>query len=227
MAGSAGIADYLMDTPQVNRKQIDDLRAWFFAKDRSISLAQNCLYYLFTNQANGSYASDFFISETILSVAATSVTFSNIPQNFGSLRLIINARSSAAAEIDTVLMRFNNDSGAFYDVEALTGNGVTASASAVRGNASMGIGICEGANSRGNNFGPSFVWIFDYSRTVAESWAISLAATFGNVSADADLFIQVRANRWRNLNQVTSIMIMPSTGPNFAANSRFSLYGVL
>lgn len=217
-----------METTQVNRKQIDDLRAWFFAKDRSISLAQNTLYYLFTNQANGAYMSMAFISETVLSASAASVTFSNIPQNFRNLMIFMRTRSDRAAqETDVTLMRFNGDSGANYDNVSIRGNAATASSAVARGGTSLIVGISEAAASRAFNFAPSVVFIPGYSVTDSEKTTIAALGNFGNLSADADLFVEIRSGHWRNKNVITSITILPSTGPNFVSDSRFQLYGIL
>jgi hypothetical protein len=137
-------------------------------------------------------------------------------------------RSSVAAEIENVLLRFNADSGSNYDAERLLANGVTASAS-VTGRATSGsfIGVCEGANSRAANFGGMVVFIPGYQRSDAEKIALGLSMAFGDASADADLFTNFQVLRWRNTNVVTSIVLLPATGPNFVSGSRFQLYGIL
>lgn len=217
-----------METTQVNRKQIDDLRAWFFAKDRSISLAQNTLYYLFTNQANGAYMSMAFISETVLSASAASVTFSNIPQNFRHLLMMTQARTDAVLEADTILVRFNNDSSANYDRETISATGAGITSAASRGStAAQGILITEGASSRAFNFSPGYSFIFNYPLADREKQTINLSVAFGDASADTDLLIRIITNRWRNKNPITSIVLVPSTGPNFVSGSRFQLYGIL
>lgn len=217
-----------METTQVNRKQIDDLRAWFFAKDRSISLAQDTLYYLFTNQANGAYMSMAFISETVLSASAASVAFSNIPQNFRHLMLFTQARTDAAAESDNVTIRFNGDAGANYDFQQLSGSSTTAAASTVRGATSIiNFLTSEGANSRAFNFAPGVAYIIRYSVSGIEKTTLSFTGRNGDLSADTDLSVFLRFGHWRNRNVITSITLLPQTGPNFVTNSRFGLYGVL
>lgn len=167
-----------------------------------------------------------FISETVLSGTAASVTFSSIPQIYRHLRLIIQARTSVAAETDLVLLRFNGDSGANYDVQVLAINAATLTGVAARGNTSIGLGRAEGANSRADNFSPTQGWVYGYALTNREKWANGLSASFGDVSADADLREEYRTGRWRNTAVITSLTLLPNTGPNFVSGSIFQLYGL-
>lgn len=166
-----------------------------------------------------------FISEQVLTGTVASVTFSSIPTGFRRLLLIAQARTSAVVEADAVLLRFNGDTAGNYDRQSLTGNSATASAGGSRAQSSIQIGSCEAANSRASNFSPVSVEIFGYTGN-GEKWILSRSAVFGNVSADADLFLQVFAGRWRSTAAITSITLLPGTGPNFVAGSEFQLYGV-
>lgn len=166
------------------------------------------------------------IAETILTGSATTVTFSGIPQIFRHLMLTCQARTDVAAEADGVMLRFNGDTGANYDRQSLTGNAVTASALGSRAQISIQAGSVDAANSRAGNFSPVSVQILGYTRTDNEKWILSQSGVFGNVSADADLFVQVFAGRWRNTTAISSLTLLPLTGPNFVSGSRFGLYGV-
>ncbi len=211
-----------MKIPTISAELIEGLRSRFHPKDRSVYLAANTLVYL----NNGAYLSNAFIAETILAANAASATFSNIPQGFRSLILYTSARSTAIATSDNIHLRFNGDSGANYDSQQLFGNAATASASTSRATSLPVIVLTEGANSRANCFSPGIAFIFDYSRTV-EKTAIGLSSAIGDLSADAQLLTIMRSLHWRNSNVVTSIVLVPATGPNFTAGSRFQLYGVL
>jgi hypothetical protein len=211
-----------MKIPTLSPDLVEGLRSRFFAKDRSIYLAANCLAYL----NNGAYLSNAFIAETALGASAASVTFSNIPQGFRSLLLITQARTDAAAENDNINIRLNNDSGANYDFQQVYGNSTTVAATTNRATSTPQSGITEAANSRSNTFAPAMTLIPGYAST-SEKWLLTLTAAFGNVSADTDLFAIVRAVRWRNGNAITSMVIVPQGGPNFVAGSRFQLYGML
>lgn len=223
MAGQKGITDNLMEVNPIDRDKIQDLRPWFHPKDRSVYLAANTLVYL----NNGAYLSNAFIAETILSGSATSVTFSNIPQGFRHLQLFTQSRTDRAAESDNIVIRFNGDSGTNYDLESLESAGATVAAAASRATATPLLIGSEGASSRGNNFAPGVMFILGYSNAAMEKRMLGISSIFGNLSADTDLINLFRNGLWRSLNVVTSVTLLPGTGPNFVAGSRFQLYGVL
>jgi hypothetical protein len=166
------------------------------------------------------------ISETVLSGSAASVTFSSIPSSFRALRLMIAARSDRSAEVDTVSLRFNGDSGANYDTQAVFGNAASAAGSAARGGTNILAGNTEAANSRANVFAPSDVTIFQYNNSSIEKFLIGLTGSMGDVSADTDMLMTIRLGRWRSAAAITSITLLPTTGPNFVADSVFTLYGI-
>ncbi len=233
-------------------EEVNALRSWFHPKDRSVIMANDTfiegeetatpanpainrgrLYWKnrFWTQLNSSgieqpIGGPALIAETILSASTTSVTFSGIPQIFRHLMLVCQARSDAAAEVDNILIRFNSDSGANYDFEQLFGNAATPTSTASRATASLPFAIIEAANSRASNFAPAIGYVFGYTLSDREKWFLSNSATFGNVSADADMFVVQRSGRWRNPTAISSVSLLPGTGPNFVSGSRFQLYGV-
>lgn len=166
------------------------------------------------------------ISETVFAASAVSVTFSSIPQGFRYLVLLFAARTDRVAEVDTALLRFNGDSSASYGSQSLVGNSATASATAARGATSISVATTEAASSRASTNGPGIIFIFDYARAF-EKRVISMSGAFGDMSADADLFLVVRNGYWQNTIAITSLALLPSLGTNFVTGSRFSLYGVM
>lgn len=167
------------------------------------------------------------IVETVLAASATGITFSSIPQGFRHLMIVAQVRTDAVAETDGLFLRLNGDTGGNYDWERLTANSATLTGLATRAATSIQFGLSEGASSLATNFSPTFGYIFGYTNTANSKWTISANAVFGDVSADADLFLQLRAGRWRSAAAVTSVILGPSTGPNFVSGSRFQLYGIM
>lgn len=166
------------------------------------------------------------IASQALSGSVASVTFSDIPQTFRDLNIVYQARTSVTAETDIILARFNGDTGSSYDAQVFTANNTTLSGVVGRGTTSVGLGRAEGASSRASNWSPTEARIFGYSLTDREKWVRALSASFGDVSADADLREEYRLGRWRNTAAITSITLLPNTGPNFVSGCRFQLYGV-
>jgi hypothetical protein len=161
-----------------------------------------------------------------LSGSVTSVTFSDISQDYSHLFLFGQARTDAVAEADAPVARLNGDSANNYDRQHLTGSSATPSSGAVRATSSIQVATCEAASSRADNFSPFWVVVFDYTRTDNEKWLLAWSTNFGNVSADADLRVQFFGGRWRSTAAITSLSLLPNTGPNFVSGSRFQLYGV-
>jgi len=166
------------------------------------------------------------ISESVFVASATSIAFSSLPQGFRHLMLIVQARTDVAAENDAVLVQFNGAVGASYDWQRLTGNSATVSSLATRAATSIQFGLCEGANSRASNFSPTLGYVFGYALSTAEKWTLSACAAFGDVSADTDLFVQLRAGRFRDTTVIQQVAFLPLTGPNFISGSRFQIYGI-
>lgn len=233
-------------------EMVNALRSWFHPKDRSVimapstfiegaeiatpatpSIGRGRLYWKnnFWTQLNSSgveqqLSGPALISETTLSGSAASVTFSGIPQIFRHLMLMSQARTDAVAETDVVLLRANGDTGPSYDAQVLSVNNATLTGAVGRAGTFFGIGRAEGASSRASNFAPTQVWIYAYSLSDREKWLYGLSANFGDASADADLREEWRSGRWRNTTPISSITLLPNTGPNFVSGSRFQLYGV-
>jgi hypothetical protein len=212
-----------MEVDILSDKIKQQLSSWFHRRDRSLYLPPNAFYYL----NNGAYLATAFISETVLSASAASVTFSNIPQGFRHLMVMCSARTDRVAENDTIFIRANGDSGANYNFQRISGSSATASASTIRGTTGFLVGNSEASQSRANTFAPMIAWIWDYAINTQDKFCIGLSGRIGNLSADADLNIGVNLGHWQNLNVLMSLVLAPGTGPNFVSGSRFQLYGIL
>jgi len=178
-----------------------------------------------STQTPGAWA---LISETILTGSEASVTFSAIPQGYRTLVLQCQARTDGAAEYDVILWRANGDSGNNYDRMYWRGRGDDVT-TAVGARAQTGgrLGFCEGNNSRASNFPFMQCWFGGYALTDREKVSIGPASlAYGDVSADADMYMGMDSARWRSTAAITSLTILPAIGANFVAGSRFTLYGI-
>lgn len=153
----------------------------------------------------------------VLAVAAASVSFANIPQNFTNLKLVMSVSGSGSD--GNVQIQFNGDTGDNYDTQFLTGTGSTASASAASaltvgllGNLS---GDAEFPNSTSleitiPNYRSSTFWKAVFADNI-EGGAIAQTRIASGVN-------------WHSTAPITSIVISSSSG-NFIAGSTFTLYG--
>jgi hypothetical protein len=163
----------------------------------------------------------FQIATTTLNVAASSITFSNIPQDYTHLHIRGIARSTTAASSVNTILRFNSDTGANYASHYLTGNG----SSGISGNETSSTYIYTGAviasTSLANSFEACAINILDYSNTNKFKTVATLSGWDANGSGITGLW----SGHWRSTSSVTSIILLPNQN-NFAQYSSFALYGI-
>lgn len=168
------------------------------------------------------------IAETVLTAPAASVTLANIPGNYRTLLYVIQARSDRVAEAEGFVLRCNADAGANYDwVDIHTSIAVGPTRGGARAATAISIGGIEAANARANNFAETMAYLPGYALTASEKHVHAFSGYYGDASADADVYAFYNRGRWRNVNAITSLTVIPNLGPNFVAGSRFTLYGVL
>jgi hypothetical protein len=169
------------------------------------------------------------IDREALTGTQASVTFSSIPQNYTSLVLVSEARTGRATRSDNVALRFNGISAAQYDWIQMFAQGAVGVSQGVQRGATSILGpMCDGANATASSYAPSTIWIIGYANTSSLKYALTnTSVQFEDRGADNRLWISVRGGSWDGLGAVTSVSIIPFVGPNFLANSKFSLYGVL
>lgn len=153
-----------------------------------------------------------------LGSAQSSITFSNLG-NYRHLRLISSTRSTyATGTVDYMWMYFNGDTtAANYGRTVMVGEGSGSGGSAHFAN--QIINTMPAANAASNIYSGSVLDIADYKSTdkfksSMETMSYSLTVTGLDV------------HTWKNTNAITSITLTPYFGPNFDANSTFTLYGI-
>jgi len=167
-----------------------------------------------------------FIAQEVLTGSVTSVSFTSVPDYFTHLLTIIQTRTDSVAEGDRVTIQFNGDGTANYDTQNIQANDTTLSGAGARATSTSAIARAEAANSRASNFSPGYILIPFYAGS-QEKQAVSIPSVrYGDVSADADIFLSIYTVRWRNTNAITQIDFAPVTGTNFVSGCKFGLYGI-
>lgn len=158
----------------------------------------------------------------VLASAAASVTFLNIPA-YTSLMIEWHGRCSNAVVSQNLTMQINNDTGAHYTGQALTGSSATANASnyGALSAAGMLIGSIPGSSSTALYFGGGQVGV--------EGWnnATDYVTVFGTYSAPTSAsagMVGIVGGLYQTAAACTSVTLLPAAG-NFVANSRFTIYG--
>lgn len=156
------------------------------------------------------------IATNTLASSSTSVTFSNIPNSYTDLILVMYAQrvsGNPSAE-----MLFNSDTGANYSFTNLLGNGTTATG--YRGTASSIINLSYFTTSGSPNYSPFFTHIMSYSNTTTYKTIISKAG-------DAGSGIQITSGLWLSTSAINSITLRLASGTvGYGVGSVFTIYGI-
>lgn len=160
------------------------------------------------------------ISSVILSASTSSVSFTNIPQTYTDLYLVVSG-NSAGGYINTRI-RFNNDVGSSYSFTRLgvtfPGNNPTLSAGSEQ-NATF----IRGAQM--DNADNQFFTVNIMSYTNTNINKTVLVKTYNSDGGGYGDSPTVVTGLWRNTGAISSIIIT-TDGTSFASNTTFDLYGI-
>jgi hypothetical protein len=154
------------------------------------------------------------LNQITLAAASSSVTFSNIPQNYGDLVLVAAARSNRAATADFGAFTFNGTAPASR--LGMVGDGSTASSYSLTNNALF---ECPGASASAGLFNTAIFHVMDYSATDKHKTIINRDNTQTGL-------VVAQATRWADTAAISTIAITSFTGNSFVLGSTFSLYGI-
>jgi hypothetical protein len=148
-----------------------------------------------------------------------TITFSSIPQTYKSLQLRCLAFGSVLNQ-NTMLMRFNSDSGSNYARHIIYNNGTSVNVFASASTTFIGLGnYSRQLNS--TNPTVAIVDIHDYASTSKNKTVRSIGGLDDNSSGELTL----QSGVWVNTSAIDTISIL-TPGQNFTTNTVFSLYGV-
>ena len=163
----------------------------------------------------------FQIATTTLNVAASSITFSSIPQTYTHLQVRGIARAADATTDYNIHAQFNTDTANNYSYHYLYGTGTAADTGASASTPETLVGRITGASSSANIFGITVIDILDYVNTNKFKTVRTLTGHDQNGSGS----VWLMSSNWRSTSAINSIKLYTAYG-NFAANSSFALYGI-
>lgn len=164
----------------------------------------------------------FPISSITLSSATSSVTFSSIPQTYTHLQIRAIAKNTGNNN-ETILFRFNGDTGSNYSFHRLFSDGSSASAYGEANTTYAGAGSSSNTQTAQNNMYAAFIYdVLDYSNTNKFKTARCLSGKDFNASG-GNIFLF--SGNWRNTNAITSITLS-TIADSFAQYTQFALYGI-
>jgi len=158
--------------------------------------------------------------QTVGSAGAASITFSNIPQTFTDLKIVVSGRSIRSAVNDVLYMTVNG-SATTYSSKILEGNGTAASSSSGGSTAFSDILGIPAASSTASVFSNAEIYIPNYTSANYKSISADSVGENNATAAYADLY----AGLWSNTAAITSITLYNIIS-NFTEYSTFSLYGI-
>lgn len=156
------------------------------------------------------------IASQILSSAASSVTFSNIPQTYTDLVLVCSPAQTTQDEGD-LNFRFNSDTGSNYSYTRLSGTGSSAASSRATNSSFIRF---ENNGYPSNILGNSnqIVQVMNYSNATTYKTALGRANS-------AETGLEASVSLWRNTAAITSITCFMNVG-TLKSGSTFNLYGI-
>lgn len=154
---------------------------------------------------------------------STSCTFSNIPQIYQDLRIVIYGRANAGAG-DSLAMYFNAFGSANHSETRLYGDGSSAASSRQNGAGYWGNMMAIANSSLASGIYSAFTFdILNYKSTTTFKTMIGRSASDFNGSGTTYL----NACLYAGTSAITSISIFPTSGAQtFASGSTAALYGI-
>jgi hypothetical protein len=171
--------------------------------------------------ASGPYE---LISTTLITTSTAGLSFTSIPSSYKHLQIRYVARNATSGTRDELSVRFNGSTAYNHAYHKLQGNGSSVASSATTTTDVMNGGWMTGPSETANVFGAGVIDILDYASTSKNKTIRSLSGLNGPsggpyVSLNSGFF-------YANTNAITSIQLNTINVFNFAAGSRFSLYGI-
>ena len=171
------------------------------------------------------FSSDYeLISTTILGSNTPSVTFSSLgtySSTYKHLQVRMVTRTVRTEVNDSIISRFNGDTGSNYAWQRLFGNGSSVASGGGTSQTSILTGETSGNTNTTSAFMTTVIDILDpYSTTKNKT------IRFLNGGAASFNHIQLGTGLWMTTSSVTSFALEPLNSANFLTGSRFSLYGI-
>ena len=156
------------------------------------------------------------IATNTLTTATASVTFSNLPQGYTDLVLVISARMTAGGGASAVQLEFHGDTGSNYSVTTLNGDGTSATSARNSNQTVAGLGLATDASGQ---WSTNVMQIMNYANTTTNKTVIARSGIAGDR-------VRAQVGLWRNTSAITSIKISNNGATTFVLDSTFTIYGV-
>lgn len=166
-------------------------------------------------------SSDYeLISSTFLTGTQASVSFdvSSFALTYRHLQIRAVVRGTHAANLLAIRFAANGVGGTSYSLHGLYGNASVVASYAASSQPTSYSGLMTGANAAANNFGASVIEIH-------EAFSSTKNKTIRTLGGIANHEVSLQSGAFLSTASISSIVLTPDAG-SFAANSRFSIYGI-
>ena len=164
----------------------------------------------------------FKIATTSLDTATSSITFSNIPQGYTDLKIVLSVRASTTSGNSNCFIYLNGVTGTSYSQRRLSGNGASAVSDS---NSSYPwvdmINAIPNATYTANTFASAEIYIPNYTSSNYKSLSVDFVGE-NNATTSYQYFT---AGLFSNTSAITSLVIDGTD--NFVQYSTATLYGIL
>jgi hypothetical protein len=158
-----------------------------------------------------------FIGSSILGASAASISIGPIPGTYSALHIFLTLRTDAAAQLDVANVRFNGDNTAGNYDQAFDAQGTSANTGTTGPQTT-------GATATASMFAAYGIVIPQYAATTLfKSWG---GCGFHDRVTGSSFFEMGVGGVWKNTAAITSVAVLPATGPNFVAGSSMVVYGL-
>jgi hypothetical protein len=168
----------------------------------------------------------FALATVSLTSGASSVVFSDIPQNYTHLQIRATPKTNRATFGNDGLYLRVNGASTNYGFHYLLGDGAAASASGGGSQTQILVGWC-GTNVSSAH-GANIIDILDYSNTTKHKTIRNLGGVDmnGTISTSSGVVGIHSGAHYANTNAITSITFTSSNAADFQQHSHFALYGI-
>lgn len=162
------------------------------------------------------------IAEWISDGSVGTHTFSDIPEYYDDLIVVVNGRASAASDDTQLYMRFNGDTGNNYRTQV---NFFTGGLTAFAGNSAIGDGISlpqiTSATSTAAKASGMAAEIFAYANTTFHK---QVSAKSSEVYTGSEARSQLNAGSWASVAAINSLTVYAGSSSNFEAGTKITVY---
>lgn len=162
-------------------------------------------------------------SVTVGAGGQANIEFTSIPATYTDLCLKASLRDAELSVNNAFIFQFNGETATTnYSGRWLYGTGSAAASLTRSGSGGQYWGESNSANSTTSTFANIEFYIPNYAGSTNKSVSVDVATENNATTADVIL----SAALWSNVNAITSILIKPNGGVNFAQHSTAVLYGI-